>query len=208
MSFIKKTWNKISEAYNSKIGFYVIRILILIIYVILYFVVVKIIWDSNIKLLLLVLLIPSLLVLNGIIEILFLPSFRIERNMGELPNKIWWEKTLVQYNLPKDITPSEVGIIMSWKAEMTNLICIIYKWVNEWLVKIINENGVKYIEVLDELWKEICEYDGSLRLNGGIVKVTKESNKRYIKAIDDGLWKKLPEYEYYLFYKLFAGGVT
>ena len=77
MSFIKKTWNKISEAYNSKIGFYVIRILILIIYVILYFVVVKIIWDSNIKLLLLVLLIPSLLVLNGIIEILFLPSFTV-----------------------------------------------------------------------------------------------------------------------------------
>ena len=65
------------------------------------------------------------------IEVLFLSSLKIEINMPELPKKIGKEKTIVQYSLPKNITPSEVGIMMSGKAEMTNLICVIYKWVNE-----------------------------------------------------------------------------
>lgn len=205
MSFIKKIWNKILGSYNSKTGFYFIRILILAIYVVLCFVLIKIIWDSSVKLLLIVLLIPSLLVLNGIMEALFLPSFRIERDMEELPSRIWWEKILVQYNLPKDITPSEVGIMMSWKAEMTNLICIIYKWINEWIVKVVTENGVKYIESIDDLWEKVWVYERNLWLNGWIVKIVKEDGVRYVKAVDDDLWKKLPEYEYYLFYKLFNG---
>lgn len=193
------------ESYNTQTGFYIIKIVIFVIYVVLWFVVIKIIWDSSIKLLLLVLLIPSLLVLNGIIELLFLPSFRIERNMVELPSKIGWKKTLVHYNLPKDITPSEVGIMMSGKAEITNLICIIYKWINEWIVKIVTENGIKYIESIDDLWEKVWVYERNLWLNGWIVKILKEDGVRYVKAVDDDLWKKLPEYEYYLFYKLFNG---
>ena len=119
--------------------------------------------------------------------------------MEELPSRIWWEKILVQYNLPKDITPSEVGIMMSWKAEMTNLICIIYKWINEWIVKVVTENGVKYIESIDDLWEKVWVYERNLWLNGWIVKIVKEDGVRYVKAVDDDLWKKLPEYEYYLF---------
>ena len=164
-------------------------------------------WQNGwwaIVLILIIAIIFVCLLLKWIIGFIFLSSYKIEDNMEKLPQNVWSEKLLVQYSLPKDITPSEVGIMMSGKAEITNLICIIYKWINEWLVKIVNENGVKYIEVIDDLWKKVCEYDGNVWLNGGIVKVTGEADKRYIKAIDDELWKKLPEYEYYLFYKLFA----
>ena len=204
MTFMKKYRNRILENYNSKTVFYIIKILVLIVYTIALFFVIKFIDDGKIKLVLVLLFVPSLFILNGYIEVLFLPSLKIEINMSELPKQIGREKTLVQYNLPKGITPSEVGMMVSGRAEMTNLICIIYKWVNEWLVKIINENGVKYIEVIDNLWKKVCEYDGNVWLNGGVVKVGRENGSRYIKAIDDDLWKKLPEYEYYLFYKLFA----
>lgn len=201
----KKIRNNILENYHSKESFYIIKILFFIVYTIVLFFVIKFIEKPEVKLLLLVLFIPSLFVLNWYIEILFLPSLRIEINMPELPEKIGKEKTIVQYSLPKGVTPSEVGIMMSGKAEITNLICIVYRWVNDWLVKIVDENGVKYIEVIDDLWKRVSEYDGSVRLNGGVIKIGRDNGVRYVKAMDDSLWKKLPEYEYYLFYKLFAG---
>lgn len=206
MSLGKKLRSIILENYHNKVGFYIIKTLFFIVYTITLFLVIGFIEKSEIKLLLLLLFVPSLFILNWYIEVLFLSSLKIEINMSELPKKIGKEKTIVQYSLPKNITPSEVGIMMSGKAEMTNLICVIYKWVNEWLVKIVDENGVKYIEIIDDLWKKVSEYEGGIWLNGGIVKVGKESGARYIKAIDDDLWKKLPQYEYYLFYKLFAGG--
>lgn len=205
MTLHKKIKTRILENYNSQTTFYFSKILIFIVYIVWLLLVIKFVEKPGVKSVLLLLFIPSLFILNGYIELLFLPSLKIKVNMPELPKEIGGEKTLVQYSLPKNMTPSEVGMMMSWKAEMTNLICIIYKWVNEWLVKIINENGVKYIEVIDDLWKKVSEYDGNVWLNGGIIKVTRENAKRYIKAVDDDLWKKLPEYEYYLFYKLFAG---
>jgi hypothetical protein len=64
MSLGKKIRSIILENYHSQVAFYIIKILFFIVYAIVLFLVIKFIEKSEIKLLLLVLFVPSLFILN------------------------------------------------------------------------------------------------------------------------------------------------
>ena len=87
--------------------------------------------------------------LDWLLEIIFARSWKIEKNMKRLPENVW-KKTIVQYDLFDTITPSEAAILLYRRAEVSNLSCLVYKWVNEKKVKMYIEDWKKYIEKIQD----------------------------------------------------------
>ena len=73
---------------------------------------------------------------NNFVDLVFKSSFKIDENMSFLPKSIEWRKTIVQYNLSKEITPSEAWFLLYREADIANLLCIIYRWYNEKIIDI------------------------------------------------------------------------
>lgn len=96
---------------------------------------------------------------DNIVDSLFLSSFKIDANMDSLPKSIEWKKTLVQYDLPKEIAPSEVWFLLYRKADISNLLCIVYKRVNEKIIEIQVNDWKKYMKVIGELWEDVPYYE-------------------------------------------------
>ena len=96
---------------------------------------------------------------DKIVDSLFLASFKIDENMDSLPKSIEWEKTLVQYDLSKLIAPSEVWFLLYAKADISNLLCIIYKRVNEKIIEIYSIDWKKYMKIIGELWDNVPYYE-------------------------------------------------
>lgn len=73
------------------------------------------------------------------------PSDYIEPNIDKLPAKIWKYPVIVEYNLPKGLNPSEVWMLYNKAYESTNVSCMIYKWENEWLLRMDDRWDGSYI---------------------------------------------------------------
>ena len=65
---------------------------------------------------------------------LLFPKGSVDPNISELPKDINGNKVIVEYTPPKWLGPSEVWIIYSLWYDWTNLSCLIYKWLSEWLI--------------------------------------------------------------------------
>ena len=96
---------------------------------------------------------------DKIVDSLFLSSFKIDENMDSLPESIEWKKTLVQYDLSKEIDPSEVWFLLYRKADISNLLCIIYKRVNEKIIEIQTKDWKKYMKVIGRLKDDVPYYE-------------------------------------------------
>lgn len=64
------------------------------------------------------------------------PTAYIKPNIDKLPNKVGKSSVIVQYALPKWLSPSEVWLIYNLKSYQTNFDCLLYKRESEWLIKI------------------------------------------------------------------------
>ena len=91
------------------------------------------------------------IVIWALYSFVVVPSDYIEPNIDKLPNKIWKFPVIVQYNLPKWLNPSEVWMLYNKDYESTNVSCMIYKWENEWLIKI--EDTWKWSYILHRNWE-------------------------------------------------------
>jgi len=72
--------------------------------------------------------------LSIILTSLLYPRGSVDPNIFELPKDFKWNKVIVEFNPPRWLWPSEVWIIYSLWYDWTNLSCLIYKWIGEWLV--------------------------------------------------------------------------
>lgn len=132
---------------------------------------------------------------DRIVDSLFLSSFKIDENMNSLPKIIEWEKTLVQYDLSKEISPSEVWFLLYAKADISNLLCIIYKRVNEKIIEIYSTDWKKYMKVIGELWDDVPYYEKYLfqcflSWRDGFIELDKNKLKRYKIKINDLIFEK------------------
>lgn len=99
------------------------------------------------------------LFLDWIVESIFLKSWKIPANMRELPKNIWAKNSIIQYNLSENITPSEAWILLYGRAEISNILCLIYKWINEKKIILYVENGKKYLQKIQWLGEGACDYE-------------------------------------------------
>ena len=132
---------------------------------------------------------------DRIVDSLFLSSFKIDENMNSLPKIIEWEKTLVQYDLSKEISPSEVWFLLYAKADISNLLCIIYKRVNEKIIEIYSTDWKKYMNVIGELWDDVPYFEKYLfqcflSWRDGFIELDKNKLKRYKIKINDLIFEK------------------
>ena len=132
---------------------------------------------------------------DRIVDSLFLSSFKIDENMNSLPKIIEWEKTLVQYDLSKEISPSEVWFLLYAKADISNLLCIIYKRVNEKIIEIYSTDWKKYMKVIGELWDDVPYFEKYLfqcflSWRDGFIELDKNKLKRYKIKINDLIFEK------------------
>ena len=193
MSFINNFKNKFLEDYNSNKTYYKIKFLIslLVLPMIIVFlvdVILLIVWGSNDwfssdPFSAIIVLIIIRIILYWIVDLVFLPSWKIIDNMKNFPEDVWGEKTIVQYDLSKEVTPCEAAMILYGRSELSNLISIIYRWVYKWIVKININNWKKYIESIHEPWWSYFVYDNYLY---------------------NELWKSYSIYDTYLYYELFS----
>ena len=132
---------------------------------------------------------------DRIVDSLFLSSFKIDANMDSLPKSIEWEKTLVQYDLSREIAPSEVWFLLYRKADISNLLCIIYKRVNEKIIEIYSTDWKKYMKVIGELWDDVPYFEKYLfqcflSWRDGFIELDKNKLKRYKIKINDLIFEK------------------
>lgn len=132
---------------------------------------------------------------DRIVDSLFLSSFKIDENMDSLPKSIEWEKTLVQYDLSKEISPSEVWFLLYAKADISNLLCIIYKRVNEKIIEIYSTDWKRYMKVIGELWDDVPYFEKYLfqcflSWRDGFIELDKNKLKRYKIKINDLIFEK------------------
>lgn len=132
---------------------------------------------------------------DRIVDSLFLSSFKIDENMNSLPKIIEWEKTLVQYDLSREIAPSEAGFLLYAKADISNLLCIIYRRVNEKIIELHSINWKKYMKVISELWDDVPYFEKYLfqcflSWRDGFIELDKNKLKRYKFKINDLIFEK------------------
>lgn len=102
-------------------------------------------------------------VLDWLLELIFFPAWKIKDNMKKLPKDDFWEKVMVQYSLPKEITPSEAAILLYGRSELSNLLSIVCWWINSKIVNLSTKDGKKYIETsCDFLWRSFPLYERDL----------------------------------------------
>ena len=88
------------------------------------------------------------------------PSDYIQPNIDKLPNKIWNYPVVVQYNLPKWLNPSEVGLLYDLKSNSTNFDCLFYKWEYEWFIKIEDRgNWSVLLDRIGEIGDDVPSYE-------------------------------------------------
>lgn len=132
---------------------------------------------------------------DKIVDSLFLSSFKIDENMGSLPESIEWKKTLVQYDLFKEIAPSEVWFLLYRKADISNLLCIVYKRVNEKIIEVYSDNWKKYMKVVGELKEDAPYYEkflfeDMLKNKRGIWQLDKYKLNQYVIDVTDLIFEK------------------
>lgn len=169
MSFAQKFRNKVLENYNSHRWYFFVKLFIIVLLFAIiigsFFSVFILIsnkaefWELLGTLKKSFIFIVVRFILNWVVELIFFPSWKIEDNMETLPSKVSWKKTLVQYELSKEITPSEAAILLYRREELSNLICIVYWWINSNIVKLYNEDGIKHIKALHRLWEDVPLYE-------------------------------------------------
>ena len=168
MKFLNKIKDKFLENYHSKsftkwlVFFSCVLIPLCFFFRFLYLNKELLSWQNGwwvIVLVLIIAIIFAWLLLKWIIDLFFLSSYKIEDNMEKLPQNVWSEKLLVQYSLPKDITPSEVGMLMYGRAEISNMLCLIYKWINEKKIVLYVENGKKFLKRIQCIDVLYCDYE-------------------------------------------------
>ena len=49
---------------------------------------------------------------------------------------VWGNKVIVEYQPPKWLNPTEVWFLYDWSVWKPDIICMVYKWVNMWLVSL------------------------------------------------------------------------
>lgn len=204
MSLIKKLRNKIIEKYHSNksykwlLAFWFIPLLIWLAFLLIKGIFETFSWENDwwvfVILIIIIIIGCFSLVLKGIVDSIFLPSQKIEENMKELPKNVWSEKILVQYDLSKEISPSEAGIMMYKKAEISNLLCVVYKWIRERKVDIQIKDWNKYLVSIDNLWKDADEYESYLFYSifnyiGQSVKFNKNLLRKYKLKVNDMIFK-------------------
>lgn len=172
MSFIKKIKNKVLKDYNNRRSYLALKIFLIVLLVLIIYPFVldliesfiwifsnEPIWKFWFNLSVVLFIFFAWMLIYGIMESFFLSSLKIEENMDELPKYVWFKKTLVQYGLSKKISPSEAGMILYRKAEISNLICILYKWLNERKIDLYMKDGNRYITSLENLWIDAPDYE-------------------------------------------------
>ena len=132
---------------------------------------------------------------NKFVNLIFQFSLRIDENMDSLPRFIEWKKTLVQYNLSTEITPSEAWFLLYWEANISNLLCIIYKWYNEKIIDIYSEDWKKYMEVIGKLKDNVPYYEkylfqDMLENKGGLAVLNKYKLWQYNIDVNDLIFEK------------------
>lgn len=165
MPFLRKIKNKISEDYHSRNCYLFAKLLVALWMLsgIAFSLYDMFSWttDKNILWCIFWLLVEVWMrfIFDGIVESIFLKSWKITANMKELPKNIWSKNTIIQYNLSENITPSEAGMLLYWRAEISNMLCLIYKWINEKKIIIYIENGKKYLKRVQWLDEGDCAYE-------------------------------------------------
>lgn len=169
MKIIDKIKNKFLSDYHSRREYILAKLLVVILVspVIIRILLQFIKWvyskqrDLSIVLLFFVIIIfvPLRLFLDWIVESIFLKSWKITANMRKLPKNIWAKNTIIQYDLPKDITPSEAWILLYGRAEISNILCLIYKWINEKKIVLYVDNGKKYLKKVQWLGEGAYDYE-------------------------------------------------
>lgn len=132
---------------------------------------------------------------NKFVNLVFQFSLRIDENMDSLPKFVKWKKTLVQYGLSKEITPSEAWFLLYWEANISNLLCIIYKWYNEKIIDIYSEDWKKYMEVIGKLKDNVPYYEkylfqDMLENKGGLAVLNKYKLWQYNIDVNDLIFEK------------------
>ena len=169
MNIIKKIKNRISENYNSNKGYLFVKILLwwlmssgiisALRHIILIILGKDIESDIAYNILLIFIFVLTWILLDGVVESIFLSSWKIMDNMVKLPKNIWKKGVIVEYDLPKNITPSEAAILLYWRNETSNLLCLIYERVNEKKVKLYVKNWKKYLEKIQDLENDASYYE-------------------------------------------------
>ena len=173
MSMFKKIRDKFLENYHSYKSYFFIRLFLILIVSL-----ISIVWIVEIIDLILkgsetediLYVLNGLLfavffwfVLNWIIQLIYSSSWKIKENMKNLPKDDFWEKIIVQYSLPKEITPSEAAILLYGRSELSNLLSIVSWWINSKIVNLHTKDGKKYIETsCDFLWRSFPLYERDL----------------------------------------------
>ena len=132
---------------------------------------------------------------DKIVDSLFSSSSKIDENMDSLPEFIEWKKTLVQYDLSKEIEPSEVWFLLYRKSDISNLLCIIYKRVNEKIIEIQTKNWIKYMKVIGKLKDKAPYYEkflfqDMLENKRGIGQLDKYKLNQYVIDVTDLIFEK------------------
>ena len=155
MSMFKKIRDKFLENYHSYKSYFFIRLFLILIVSL-----ISIVWIVEIIDLILkgsetediLYVLNGLLfaiffwfVLNWIIQLIYSSSWKIKENMKKLPKDDFWERVIVQYSLPKEITPSEAAILLYGRSELSNLLSMICWWINSKIVDLYTKDGKKVI---------------------------------------------------------------
>ena len=96
---------------------------------------------------------------NFVIESLFHWGGKIKCNMKKLPKNIWSKDTIIEYSLPSGITPCEAAMILYRRQNLSDLLCLIYKWINEKKINIYIEKFWKYLEKEQDLDDNVPDYE-------------------------------------------------
>lgn len=167
MQIIKKIKNKFSTDFHSRREYILAKLLVVILTVpnivlairdiILWILGKELEWYVSGRFVGLFIGIFLWIILNWVVEWLFLSSWKITANMKELPKNIWSKNTIIQYDLSEVITPPEAGILLYGRSEISNLLCLIYKWINEKKIVLYVENGKKYLKKIQ--WLDLLYSD-------------------------------------------------
>ena len=201
MSMFKKIRDKFLENYHSYKSYFFIRLFLILIVSL-----ISIVWivqiidlilnDSETEDILYVLnglLFTVFLwfVLNWVIQLIYSSSWKIKEDMKKLPKDDFWEKVIVQYGLPKEITPSEAAILLYGRSELSNLLSMICWWINSKIVNLSKKDGKKYIETSCSLWRNFPLYERDLfscifnKKDGKKVILNKKLLNKYRNEVND-----------------------
>lgn len=99
------------------------------------------------------------IILDWIVESIFLKSWKIPDNMRELPKNIWSKNSIIEYNLTENITPSEAGMLLYGRADISNMLCLIYERINKKNIVLYTENWKKYLKKVQWLGEDAYDYE-------------------------------------------------